>query len=226
MAEDKKTDPTAGSEQTESPVETPTPEPVPAKEERTELSGFMNQDSLPAMAQSLGLQKTEGVLFGEVGQRYEGGGIQVEWHPETEGIGGRTPITLSLIHIYSYGTYIATMAAAKESNLYSAYVGIGQMSNTINSELNGLQKCIEAAEAEGNKDDITYLSGLEGDISQGQGIIPREYVRKYGFAARNINEDADYLKGFLFGSEYNLLDAVRLYVACGKYQDLSLIHIS
>lgn len=120
---------------------------------------------------------------------------------------------------HSYGTYIATMAAAKESNLYSAYVGIGQMSNTINSELNGLQKCIEAAEAEGNKDDITYLSGLEGDISQGQGIIPREYVRKYGFAARNINEDADYLKGFLFGSEYNLLDAVRLYVACGKYQD-------
>ena len=93
------------------------------------------------------------------------------------------------------------------------------MSNTINSELNGLQKCIEAAEAEGNKDDITYLSGLEGDISQGQGIIPREYVRKYGFAARSINEDADYLKGFLFGSEYNLLDAVRLYVACGKYQD-------
>lgn len=94
VAEDKKTDPTAGSEQKESPVETPTPEPVPAKEERTELSGFMNQDSLPAMAQSLGLQKTEGVLFGEVGQRYEGGGIQVEWHPETEGIGGRTPITI------------------------------------------------------------------------------------------------------------------------------------
>lgn len=59
VAEDKKTDPTAGSEQKESPVETPTPEPVPAKEERTELSGFMNQDSLPAMAQSLGLQKSD-----------------------------------------------------------------------------------------------------------------------------------------------------------------------
>lgn len=120
---------------------------------------------------------------------------------------------------HSYGTYIATMAAAKESDLYSAYVGIGQMSDTIKSELYGLQKCIEAAETEGNKDDIIYLRGLEGAVSQGAGITPREYVRKYGFAARNINEDADYLKGFLFGSEYNLLDAVRLYVACSKYQD-------
>lgn len=53
-------------------------------------------------------------------------------------------------------------------------------------------------------------------ISQGQGITPREYVQKYGFAARNINEDADYLKGFLFDSEYNVLDAVRLCVASGK----------
>lgn len=120
---------------------------------------------------------------------------------------------------HSYGTYIAAMAAAKEPTLYSAYVGIGQMSNTINSELNGLQKCIEAAKREGNEDDIAYLRGLDEAISQGQRITPREYVRKYGFAARNIDEDVDYLKGFLFGSEYNLLDAVRFYVASGKYQD-------
>lgn len=120
---------------------------------------------------------------------------------------------------HSYGTYIATMAVAKESNLYSAYVGIGQMSNTINSELNGLQKCIEAAEKEGNEADIDFLRGLETSISKGQGITPREYVRKYGFAARNIDDNADYLKGFLFGSEYNLLDAVRFYMASNKYQD-------
>lgn len=60
---------------------------------------------------------------------------------------------------------------------------------------------------------------LETSVAQGQGITPREYVRKYGFAARGIDEDEDYLKGFLFGSEYNLLDAIRFYVASGKYQD-------
>jgi pimeloyl-ACP methyl ester carboxylesterase len=120
---------------------------------------------------------------------------------------------------HSYGTYIATMAAAKEPELYRAYVGIGQMSDTIESELDGLNKCIEAAEEAGNSDDVTFLRDLVYSISEGKAITPRYYVRKYGFAARNINENLDYLKGFLLGSEYNLLDAIRFYVASGKYQD-------
>lgn len=49
------------------------------------------------------------------------------------------------------------------------------------------------------------------------------YVRKYGFAARNIDEDADYIKGFLFGSEYNLLDAVRFYTANGYIRGFSAL---
>lgn len=120
---------------------------------------------------------------------------------------------------HSYGTYIATLAVAQKPELYASYVGIGQMSDTINSELDGLYKCIKAAEAAGNTNDITYLSGLEKPITQGEEITPRQYIRKYGFAARNINENEDYLKGFLFGSEYNLLDAIRFYIASGKYQD-------
>ena len=34
---------------------------------------------------------------------------------------------------HSYGTYIATQAAAERPDLYSAYVGIGQMSDTVKS---------------------------------------------------------------------------------------------
>lgn len=124
---------------------------------------------------------------------------------------------------HSYGTYIATMAAAQESQLYSAYVGIGQMSDTIDSELDGLEKCIKAAEAAENIKDIAYLSGLKPFIEQGKTITPREYVRKYGFAARNINENADYIKGFLFGSEYNLLDTIRFNIAAAKYQEVLIM---
>lgn len=124
---------------------------------------------------------------------------------------------------HSYGTYIATQAIAKNPELFRAYVGIGQMSNTIKSELDGLQKCIKAAEASGNTEDVIYLSGLEKSITQGEGITPRNYVRKYEFAARNINENKDYLKGFIFGSEYNLLDTIRFYVASIKYQDSLII---
>ena len=120
---------------------------------------------------------------------------------------------------HSYGTYIATMAAAQRPDLYQAYIGIGQMSNTIESEWSSLQKCITAAENAGNEKDVEYLKSLEKVILDGESIIPRSYLRKYGFAARKIDDNGDYLKGFLVGTEYNLLDAIRLYAATMKYQD-------
>lgn len=120
---------------------------------------------------------------------------------------------------HSYGTYIAAMAAAQRPELYKAYVGIGQMSNTIASELNGLKKCIAEAEKAGIEDDISYLKGLEVSVSKGEAITPRNYVRRYGFAARKIDDNADYVKGFLFGTEYNFMDALRFYSASIKYQD-------
>lgn len=120
---------------------------------------------------------------------------------------------------HSYGTYIATMAAAKTPELYRAYVGIGQLSNTVESELDSLQKCIEAAEEAGNTEDVTYLKSVEVQVSEGKMIAPREYVKEYGFAARQIDENSDYYRGFFFGSEYNLLDAVRFFTSLIKYQD-------
>jgi len=120
---------------------------------------------------------------------------------------------------HSFGTYIATMAAAQRPELYRAYVGIGQMSDTVASELSSLEKIILAAEAERNEKDVAYLKGLEEAITKGEVITPRSYVRKYGFAARSINETCDYLKGFLFGPEYNLTDMIRFYTAYARYQD-------
>lgn len=120
---------------------------------------------------------------------------------------------------HSYGTYISTMAAAERPDLYQAYIGIGQMSNTIESELSSLEKCIAEAENEGKKEDIEYLKSLEPSISKGEAITPRNYVRKYGFAARKIDDNADYRRAFLFGTEYNLFDAIRFYTASSKYQD-------
>ena len=93
------------------------------------------------------------------------------------------------------------------------------MSDPIDGELNNLHKCIETAEADGNQEDVEYLKSLEQSISKGEIITPREYVRKYGFAARQIDDNADYLVSFLFGKEYNLLDAIRFYTASIKYQD-------
>ena len=120
---------------------------------------------------------------------------------------------------HSFGTYIATMAVAQNPEIYQVYIGIGQMSNPIEGELNNLYRCIKAAEEAGNERDTNYLKSLEQSISEGEIITPRNYVRKYGFAARKIDDNGDYLLGFLFGTEYNLLDAIRFYTASIKYQD-------
>lgn len=120
---------------------------------------------------------------------------------------------------HSFGTYIATLAVAQNPDIYQAYVGIGQMADSIEGELNNLYRCMEAAEVAGNEDDVSYLKNLEESIAEGEIITPRNYVRKYGFAARQIDDNADYLYGFLFGTEYNLLDAIRFYTASIKYQD-------
>ena len=124
---------------------------------------------------------------------------------------------------HSYGTYIAAMAASQHPEMYIAYVGIGQMSDTIESELDGLERCIEAAENVGNKGDVTKLRALTDSISRGEAITPRKYIRKYGFAARQINDNADYWTGYFFGTEYNLTDAIRLYTASSKYQDALIL---
>lgn len=101
----------------------------------------------------------------------------------------------------------------RKTELYLAYIGIGQISDTIKSELDGLERCIVAAENAENEDDESNLRAMTDSITRGESITPRNYMRKYGFAARQINENADYLKGFFFGTEYNLMDAVRFYTA-------------
>ncbi len=118
---------------------------------------------------------------------------------------------------HSYGTYIATSAAAQAPELYTAYVGIGQMADVAKSEMLTLDKCISAASD--SKKDVAELEALREKIAKGEAIVPRNYVRNYGFAARKINDNTDYLLGFAFGTEYNLLDAIRFYTASIKYQD-------
>lgn len=120
---------------------------------------------------------------------------------------------------HSFGTYIAMNAVAQESELFRAYVGIGQMSDPIEGELGNLAKCIEEAEAQGNTRDVTKLQNMEVAIANGKKITPREYVRKYGFAARKINETIDYAEGFLLRPEYNLLDVIFFYTGSCRFQD-------
>lgn len=112
---------------------------------------------------------------------------------------------------HSYGTYIATQAASKAPDKFSAYIGIGQTANWVNSELESLQFMIGQARLAGNDAEAEELELLREPITTGDAITPRDKIREYGGAARLINDNADIFKGLLFGTEYNLLDAVRFF---------------
>lgn len=120
---------------------------------------------------------------------------------------------------HSSGTYIGMQAANKSPEKYEAYIGIGQMSDAIESEKESLKYCITEAEKAGKTDDAVYLQGLSEQIENGEIVTPREYVMKYGGSTRSIeNPDGDFL-GVLFSNEYNLLDAIRYNYAMGYSQE-------
>lgn len=110
---------------------------------------------------------------------------------------------------HSFGTYIGMRAVAKAPEKYYAYIGIGQVANTVQSELDSLEFTMEQAKLDGNSDDLERLMLLQQSIEQGKVLTPRNLVRKYGGAARLINDNGDYLNGFLLNSEYNGLDVIR-----------------
>ncbi|MBJ8053489.1 alpha/beta hydrolase [Bacillus cereus] len=110
---------------------------------------------------------------------------------------------------HSYGTYIGIQAANKAPEKYEAYIGIGQMSDTVESEMDSLNYVIEQAQNAGNADEVSYLKGLTEKIKNGDTYTPRNYVAKYGGTSRLIeNPDGDNI-GILFSNEYNLLDVIR-----------------
>lgn len=112
---------------------------------------------------------------------------------------------------HSFGTNVGIRAAEKAPDKYLTYVGIGQVSDLVESELDSLEFCIEKAKAANELEDVKALESYRASIMNGSGLAPRSYVRKYGGAARLIDENKDYSNGLFLGTEYNLLDAIRFY---------------
>lgn len=123
---------------------------------------------------------------------------------------------------HSFGTYIGMKAAAKAPTQFHAYIGIGQMANTLQSELESLEYTYEQAKQAGNEDDVKKLELIRSSIEQGKELTPRILLQKYGGAARLINENRDYISGFLLNPEYNGLDMIRFYTGMFSSQDILL----
>jgi alpha/beta superfamily hydrolase len=123
---------------------------------------------------------------------------------------------------HSFGTHIAPQAAYKAPEKYEAYIGIGQMSNTIESEIDGINYTIEMAQKEGNTENVSYLQGLTEKIKNGKMFTPRNYVAKYGGYSRLNEKLGDDNISVLLSSEYNLLDVIRYNRGIGYSQKILL----
>ncbi|MGI2293849.1 alpha/beta fold hydrolase [Paenibacillus sp. GXUN7292] len=123
---------------------------------------------------------------------------------------------------HSFGTYIGLKAAAKAPEKFNAYIGIGQVSDPIASELDSLEYAIRQAKLANQFKDAEMLEQSRSLIENGEMLTPRNMIRKYGGAARLIDDNRDYYKGFLFSPEYNLLDVVRFLTGISVTQDVLL----
>lgn len=110
---------------------------------------------------------------------------------------------------HSFGTTIAMHTIKDSAERIAAYIGIGQMVYTKDSEIDGLSFCMEGAEKKRQQKDYDFLLSIKPDIEAGKTAVPRSYVRKYGGASRLINDNRDYITSFLLRPEYSVVDVVR-----------------
>ncbi|MFT4413814.1 alpha/beta fold hydrolase [Fredinandcohnia humi] len=123
---------------------------------------------------------------------------------------------------HSFGTYIGMKAAAEAPEHFFAYIGIGQVADSEMSERDSLEYTLKQARFAENVKDVRKLESLRESVETGEQLTPRNLVRKYGGAARLINDNLDYYTGFLFNPEYNLLDVVRYLKGVSISQEILL----
>lgn len=127
----------------------------------------------------------------------------------TDYVTGELGVSTVLLAGHSFGTYIGMKAAAQAPEKYAAYIGIGQVADHAESELDALNYAIGQALESGNPGDAERLEQLRPSIQAGKTYTPRDMIRKYGGAARQLDDNRLYYKGFLLEPEYNLLDVIR-----------------
>lgn len=123
---------------------------------------------------------------------------------------------------HSYGTYVGTIAASRYPERFLAYIGIGQVSDPVESECDGLEYCIRQAQKENVSKDTEYLQSIREDVKTQKMITPRKYVRRYNGASIQIDDAKDVITGLLIGPEYNWLDAIQYAAGALKTQRILL----
>ena len=120
---------------------------------------------------------------------------------------------------HSWGSYLGMLAVNKNPDNYLAFVGIGQVVDSIKSEQYTYETIMEVLKEENDAENIEYLESIKDKIDTGERFVPRGILKEYGYKERNVDIGKELIRNYLFSRESNLLDGIRYYYG-SKYMDI------
>ena len=118
---------------------------------------------------------------------------------------------------HSWGTVIGALAVSRYPELYSCYVGIGQIGNMAEGEAASYRWTLEQARKHGNRRAVHALVAMgpppyEGDW-QKKAITQRSYLARFGgeVCRSRFGATGQVVGGLLFSREYTLADRVNVF---------------
>ena len=118
---------------------------------------------------------------------------------------------------HSWGTVIGALAVSRYPELYSCYVGIGQIGNMAEGEAASYRWTLEQARKHGNRRAVHALVAMgpppyEGDW-QKKTITQRSYLARFGgeVCRSRFGASGQVVGGLLFSREYTLADRVNVF---------------
>lgn len=112
---------------------------------------------------------------------------------------------------HSWGTIIGVRAALKRPDLFYAYVGIGQVVNTVDNERLSYQYAVDQAAKSGNEAAVKELKSIypypgNAPLTRERIIIARKWAQFYGGLSAYRSESKYYFYAPLLSPEYDAAD--------------------
>ncbi len=114
---------------------------------------------------------------------------------------------------HSWGSLLGIWTVQKHPGDYYAYIGIGQVAHSPEGERLSYEFALREAKARNNEEAVEALQSIGYPPyanPRKDTTLERKWVTAFGGSERQIDSNADLIKGILFSPEYTLLDGVRL----------------
>jgi len=119
---------------------------------------------------------------------------------------------------HSWGSLVGVLAAQRRPELFSAYVGVGQLVNLRSNEEISYRWVLDEAKRRGDAEALAELEAIGAPpyASQDELGVQRGYLMRWGGSIHDFRHARAALPAFLFGREYTLSTRLRFMGCFGK----------